>query len=74
MNALEKIQAALGVRKDVSEMVKVVRIGDGFVDAHGQGGKVLRLAGQWQIGTNLIVRSGVVVSVVFDSGIVVYQD
>jgi hypothetical protein len=74
MNALQQIQAALGVKKDAVEVVTVVSLSNGFVEAHGQGGKVLRLAGSWQTGTKLAVRNGVVESVVHDSGVVVYED
>jgi hypothetical protein len=74
MNALEKIQTALGVKKSVSEVVVVVSVGNGFVDAHRLSGGVLRLNGSWQIGTKLVIQSGVVESVVVDSGVVVYED
>lgn len=74
MNAIEKIQDALGVKKSVSEVAVVVSVGNGFVVAHKLSGGVLRLNGSWQIGTKLIVRSGVVESVVVESGVVIYED
>jgi|GEM_PF-3088889 len=74
MNAVEQIKHSLGIKDDVAEMVIVVAVGNNIVEAHGSGGKIINLPGNWQVGTKLIVKSGVVQSVVKDSGVVIYGD
>lgn len=73
MNAIEQIQAALGVKKDVPEVVTVINTADGVVDVANPKGTVMKLTGNWQIGTQLILKNGVVQSVVTNSGVIVYE-
>lgn len=73
MNAIEKIQAALGVKKDILEVVTVIKIGDGFVEVSGHKGNVMKLTGAWSVGAQLIVKNGVVQSVAANSGLMIYE-
>lgn len=73
MNAIEKIRHALDIKDDAVELVTVVSTGDNVVVAHGSKGNTVNLAGSWSVGTRLIIKSGVVQSVVRESGIVIYE-
>ena len=73
MNAIEQIQSALGVKKDVLEVVTVIKTGDGFVEVSGHKGNSMKLSGNWQVGAQLVVKNGVVQSVVSNSGVIVYE-
>ena len=74
MNAIEKIKHSLGIKEDVAELVVVVSCFNDVAEAHGNSGMVIRLSGSWTVGTKLLVKSGIVQSVVVDSGLVVYED
>ena len=75
MNAIDQIRNSLGIKDDIATLVTVVAVvGNNTVEAHGNLGLVINLSGNWAVGTNLIVKSGVVQSVVVNSGVVIYSD
>lgn len=74
MNPIEQIRQSLGIKDSAAEVVMVVAVFGGMVEAHGREGKVLNLAGNWSIGSRLIIKNGVVQSVVIESGLIVYEN
>jgi len=73
MSDINQLKQALGIKEDVAKVMRVVSVTDGKTRLEAEG-VVLVLDGSWMVGTQLVVRSGNVESIVSEAVSTIFID